>query len=490
MKLKLITLALSAMAIADASAHGYLMDPPSRAYQCKLGNNQGCGNVTWEPQSVEQKSGFPDAALPRNGELASAGIPSFAQLNRQSADAWAKTPIKAGRQTFTWHHTAPHKTTNWRYYITKQGWNPNAALTRDAFELMPFCVIEGYGRAPAVDAPHECDVPARTGYQAIYSVWEIADTSNSFYQIVDVDFGGENAAQSDPSAVEARVLAGQIYGKDLQPGDKVKVRFFRPDAELISFATSLTITDELKDKNRWSKALAAAVNDKAGAANWGIRAGVKDAQGKIEPAFGANKIYITSLRAPQNSLQSIAISYEEIATQVNERLEVSQLQAGKVKNGNASLTFNLRAVGKVSVEAKVYDRIGTVKGYTKAGLDNSDRSVSLDLEGVTAEESYTLNLIATNEKGEPIQTPPQRFTLQADLAEAEQPAIDAAQYDDIFPNNKSSYKSGTRVLQPKNGKVYQCKTFPYSGYCSQWSASATQFEPGIGSSWQLAWIEK
>ncbi|GLR07463.1 N-acetylglucosamine-binding protein GbpA [Mixta theicola] len=489
MKIKLIALAVSAMTMSGAWAHGYLMDPPSRAYQCKVGNNQQCGNVTWEPQSVEQKSGFPDSALPRDGELASAGIPGFSQLNRQSADAWAKTSIKAGKQAFTWHHTAPHKTTNWRYYITKQDWNPNAPLTRDAFEKRPFCVIDGNGQAPAVEASHECNVPARTGYQAIYSVWEIADTANSFYQVADVLFDGKNTTPVNPSDTWTNVLDGQIYGKDLRAGDKVKLRFFSPNAETLSFATTLTITDELTDKNRWAKALAAAVNEKG--KPWGLRAGMKDAQGNVEPVFGANRIYIASTSpAATRELKTIAISYEEATTSVSEQIDVSNLTSTAVKNGVSTLSFDLWTAGKVSVEAKVYDPIGTVKGYTKLTVTNADQRVSFDLEGVSAKEPYMLSIIATNDKGEPIQPEPQLVTLHAAAAEAETPATGVVKYDEIFPNNKSDYKSGTRVLQTKNGKVYQCKPFPYSGYCSQWSVHATQFEPGIGTSWQLAWIEE
>ncbi|TVL21181.1 hypothetical protein AYI92_06740 [Shewanella xiamenensis] len=58
-----------------------------------------------------------------------------------------------------------------------------------------------------------------------------------------------------------------------------------------------------------------------------------------------------------------------------------------------------------------------------------------------------------------------------------------------FPNSIKSYAAGTKVLQPKNGKVYQCKPFPYSGYCIQWSKSATHYEPGLGSHLQVAWDE-
>lgn len=497
MKIKIIALAVSAMTMSGAWAHGFLMDPPSRAYQCNLGKNLDCGSVTYEPQSVEQKSGFPDTALPRDGELASAGLASFSQLNRQSADAWAKTNIKAGKQKFVWRYTQPHKTANWRYYITKQDWNPNAPLTRDSFEKTPFCVIDGKGSMPAVigsgspvnGMPHECNVPARTGYQVIYSVWEIADTVNSFYSTTDVMFDGENSGQTEVSDSWANMLDGQIYGKDLRAGDKVKVRFFSPNAETLSFATTLTITDELTDKNRWAKALAAAVNEKAKV--WGLRAGVKDAQGNVEPVFGANRIYIASdSPAPTRELKTIAISYEEAASNVKEQIAVSNLTSTEVKNGVSTLSFDLWTSGKVSVEAKVYDPIGTVKGYTKLAVNNADQRVSFDLEGVSAKVPYMLSIIATNDKGEPIQPEPQLVKLHAAADTVEKPATGALKYDETFPNNKSSYKAGTLVLQPKNGKVYECKPFPYSGYCSQWSASATQFEPGVGSSWNQAWIEK
>lgn len=37
----------------------------------------------------------------------------------------------------------------------------------------------------------------RTGYQVIYGVWEIADTTNSFYQAIDVDFGNDGTVRTD-----------------------------------------------------------------------------------------------------------------------------------------------------------------------------------------------------------------------------------------------------------------------------------------------------
>ena len=46
------------------------------------------------------------------------------------------------------------------------------------------------------------------------------------------------------------------------------------------------------------------------------------------------------------------------------------------------------------------------------------------------------------------------------------------------------------MLQPRDGQVYECKAWPYSGFCVQWSANATQFEPGVGSNWGEAWLAR
>ncbi len=55
-----------------------------------------------------------------------------------------------------------------------------------------------------------------------------------------------------------------------------------------------------------------------------------------------------------------------------------------------------------------------------------------------------------------------------------------------IPESIESYTAGTKVLS-NGGGVYQCKEFPYSGYCVQWAPTATQYEHGVGSHWQDAW---
>ncbi|MFD0586607.1 lytic polysaccharide monooxygenase [Paenibacillus sp. GCM10027627] len=188
--------------IADkASAHGYVEGPSSRAYLCKLGQNTNCGAIIYEPQSLEALKGFP-AAGPADGKIASANG-AFPLLDQQFATRWTKVNISSGTVTFNWKLTAAHATTSWKYYITKQNWNPDAALTRDSFDLTPFCTVNYGGVRPPFTYSDTCNVPSRTGYQVILAVWEIADTANAFYNVIDVNFTGppDPIAPTAPSAL-------------------------------------------------------------------------------------------------------------------------------------------------------------------------------------------------------------------------------------------------------------------------------------------------
>lgn len=198
MKLSKIFLAMTTLCMAGgALAHGYVSQPASRAYLCtaNMGNqNKDCGaGPEYEPQSVEGSDGFPSVnAGPADGHLANAGVASMVNLNQQSDTRWAKHPMKAGQNTFTWKYSATHKTKDWNYYITKANWNPNQPLTRDAFDTTPFCHIEGQGVQANTNSTHTCTVPAREGYQVIMAAWDVSDTGATFYNVIDVDFGGHN----------------------------------------------------------------------------------------------------------------------------------------------------------------------------------------------------------------------------------------------------------------------------------------------------------
>jgi len=173
--------------------HGYAEWPMSRARWCQKGN-LGCGGISYEPQSVEGPKGFPSGG-PWDGELASANNTRFADLDGVKAPngkAWPTTSVDAGRlYRFRWYLTAPHSTAKFHYYLTREGWDQNAKLTRAAFDLAPFLTISfTEGEIPGREVAHWGRFPyGRTGRHVLYAVWDVADTVNAFYSACDVDFG-------------------------------------------------------------------------------------------------------------------------------------------------------------------------------------------------------------------------------------------------------------------------------------------------------------
>lgn len=177
-----------------AYAHGYVESPPSRGYQGQLDSKslgwdkafQLYGQVITNPQGLESEKGFPQAG-PSDGSIASASAAlGDNALDIQSSDRWKKTTISTGPNSFTWNYTAAHKTTKWHYYMTKQGWNQNAPLTRDSFELIG--EVEHDGSLSDNNLTHTINVPeGRAGYHVILAVWDVADTGNAFYNVIDVN---------------------------------------------------------------------------------------------------------------------------------------------------------------------------------------------------------------------------------------------------------------------------------------------------------------
>ncbi|MBC1491221.1 chitin-binding protein [Listeria booriae] len=167
-----------------ASAHGYISKPESRAYLAKLGVNQNAGPIQWEPQSIEATGNFPLGG-PADGTIAGGG--KFPDMDVQTPDRWHKVDVLGGQNTFTWTLTALHRTKEYKYYITKVGWNPNAPLVRNDLQLLT--TIDAHNEVPAsTTVTHQVPVPTdRNGYYVILGVWEIADTGNAFYQVIDAN---------------------------------------------------------------------------------------------------------------------------------------------------------------------------------------------------------------------------------------------------------------------------------------------------------------
>lgn len=180
---------LPLVSAAPAYAHGYTTSPVSRALHCKQGTVQDCGPIQWEPQSVEGPKGFP-AAGPADGTICAAGDSRWAPLDDPRGGQWPATRVQSGQSfTFSWTLTAAHATTSFRYFITRDGWNPSQPLTRAALEPTPFLQQDYGGQRPPSTVSHTGTLPNKSGRHLILAVWDIADTGNAFYQCADVDFG-------------------------------------------------------------------------------------------------------------------------------------------------------------------------------------------------------------------------------------------------------------------------------------------------------------
>jgi predicted carbohydrate-binding protein with CBM5 and CBM33 domain len=141
-----------------ASAHGYVNSPASRQAQCAQGT-VSCGNIKYEPQSVEGPKGLKSC----NG-----GNSQFAELN-DNGKGWKASPV--GRTaTFTWTFTARHRTANYEYWIG----NDKVAD------------ISGNNQQPPQTVSHQVNLGNHTGRQTVLAVWNIADTTNAFYSCIDL----------------------------------------------------------------------------------------------------------------------------------------------------------------------------------------------------------------------------------------------------------------------------------------------------------------
>ncbi|MFF0048481.1 lytic polysaccharide monooxygenase [Streptomyces sp. NPDC005498] len=180
---------VSMFGTSSAGSHGYTDNPISRQKLCANGTVTNCGAIQYEPQSVEAPKGFP-AAGPADGKICSGAHDNFAALDDPRGGSWPTTKVTAGQGfSFRWQFTARHATTDFRYYITKNGWDPTKPLTRAALESQPFMTVPYGGQQPPATLTQQGTIPTqKAGRHIILSVWNIADTGNAFYACSDVQF--------------------------------------------------------------------------------------------------------------------------------------------------------------------------------------------------------------------------------------------------------------------------------------------------------------
>jgi predicted carbohydrate-binding protein with CBM5 and CBM33 domain len=160
------------VAVSPAQAHGYISSPPSRQANCVKGTPANCGDIIYEPQSVEA----PKGSMQCNG-----GGSRFAVLNDNSK-AWPAASVGSS-VTFNWVLTARHSTSTWEYFIG----NTRLAVFNDG------------GAQPGATKSHTVSMGNFTGRQTVLARWNIADTANAFYSCVDLQIGGGTGNPPPPT---------------------------------------------------------------------------------------------------------------------------------------------------------------------------------------------------------------------------------------------------------------------------------------------------
>lgn len=217
--LALIIGAASLLPATGASAHGYVSSPKSRVIMCKengienpshpaciaakAAGNQGL----YTPQEVavggvrdNHEDYIPD------GRLCSVNRANLYGMDLARTD-WPATQVSSGFLDFVWTNTAAHKTTYFRYYITKEGYDHSQPLRWSD-------LVQIHESGPADQewvSTHTVWMPPRTGKHIVYSIWQrdwVRDAAEGFYQCIDVDYGNgggtpSSSSSSAPSSVSS-----------------------------------------------------------------------------------------------------------------------------------------------------------------------------------------------------------------------------------------------------------------------------------------------
>lgn len=154
-------------------------------------------------------------------------------------------------------------------------------------------------------------------------------------------------------------------------------------------------------------------------------------------------------------------------------LKVSGLASEYVAdNGEVRLALELSANKALDVTVMVADSTGTVVNQAKVNLVDS-KVITIDIFEAK-EGRYTLDVVGSAEDGEMV-------VFTAPFMVKEQGTVTPPPGDYPPFQAGTNYQAGDIVVAADNG-LYQCKPWPYTGWCS--SAS---YAPADSLYWQDAW---
>ncbi|MGX1881872.1 lytic polysaccharide monooxygenase auxiliary activity family 9 protein [Streptomyces sp. NPDC055287] len=213
-------LALTALSAAPASAHGSMTDPVSRVSACyaegpESPDSAACKAAVaasgaqafydWNAVNIANAAGNHKQLIP-DGKLCSAGNDKYKGLDLPRAD-WPSSKLAAGKHTFRYKGTAPHKG-SFELYLTKDGYDPTKPLKWSDLEAKPFASVTD-PRMENGDYVFDGTVPNKSGRHLVYSVWQRSDSPEAFYTCSDVVFGTDTGGSGAAPAPVASAPSEQ-----------------------------------------------------------------------------------------------------------------------------------------------------------------------------------------------------------------------------------------------------------------------------------------
>ena len=298
----------------EVYAHGSMVNPVSRIYNCFLENpedpkSDACKEAVavggkqalydWNGVNQGNANDMHRDIIP-DGELCGGGQELFKGLNLARDDWFTNniSPDSNDNIQFVFRATAPHSTKYFDFYITKDVYNPTDPLKWSDLEATPFCSIS------EVELNNgnyfmNCPFPSnKSGKHLIYNIWQRDDSPEAFYTCIDVNIVDDVVVFPFKSIGQIRAL------QDLSIGDKVKFRLF--DENFSDLETIiLEIGQNQISANEWAFALANKINGESQVA----KTGVLNNNGEIVPVKNSqeNVVYI-----PTDSNYTFQIDIEMI----------------------------------------------------------------------------------------------------------------------------------------------------------------------------------
>ncbi|MFI6643380.1 lytic polysaccharide monooxygenase [Streptomyces sp. NPDC050504] len=209
-----VPFALGVLTAPPAAAHGTMTDPVSRVSACfaegpESPDSPACRAAVavggtqplydWNEVNIGDVAGAHKARIP-DGKLCSAGRAKYRGLDLPRTD-WPSSKLAAGKHTFRYRATAPHRGT-FSLYVTKDGYDPSKPLKWSDLEEQPFAEATN-PRLESGAYVIEGTVPAKSGRHLVYSIWQRSDSPEAFYTCSDVVFGKDTGGAAGAPAAAA-----------------------------------------------------------------------------------------------------------------------------------------------------------------------------------------------------------------------------------------------------------------------------------------------